>query len=360
MFDVKKKLRWSMLKAGTVITLALLTLFLVVVFTGTIEGIFQPSIEFRAHFLDVRGLRRGAPVWLFGTEVGSVKSIHLARAYGTIVTLSVKKSAVPFIMRDCRAEILTMGLLGDKYVELTAGTPEAGPIHPGAVVKGTTPTELSNIVEASTKTVEKVSDLIDKVEGLVARIAEGKGTLAKLINEPTLYDNLERSTAVLSSVLERFDNSRGSLYLLLEDPSLYQHLTALASSLEEYSRSLRESSGTLKKLVEDPSLYDSALAAVSNLERFARKLNQGQGSLEKFLEDPALYENLNLGAEHLTSILSRIERGEGVAGAFIRDEKMAMEVKNLLASIEGSANELKNLLKDIQEDPKKYFRFSLF
>jgi phospholipid/cholesterol/gamma-HCH transport system substrate-binding protein len=360
MFDMKKRLRWSMLKAGVVVTLALMTLFLAVIFTGTIEGILSPSIELRAHFRDVKGLRKGAPVWLFGTEVGSVKSIQLAPAFGTIVTLSVKKNAVPFVMSDSHAEVLTMGLLGDKYIELTSGSPAAGPIHPGDMVIGTTPAELTNIVEASAKTVEKVSGLIDKVESLITSIAEGKGTLAKLINESTLYDNLERSTAILSSTLEGFENSRGTLYLLLNDPSLYNQLAALTSSLEGSIRILRESAGTLKKLVEDPSLYGNALAAVSNLERFARKLNQGQGSLGRFLDDPALYQNLNLGAENLTSILSRIERGEGVAGALIRDEKTAMEVKNLLVSIEVAAEELKNLLKNIQEDPQKYFHFSLF
>jgi len=349
-----------MLKAGIVITLALMTLFLAVIFTGTIEGILAPSIEFQAQFRDVKGLRKEAPVWLFGTEVGSVKSIQLAPVYGTIVTLSVKKNAVPFIMRDSHAEILTMGLLGDKYVELTSGSSAAGPIHPGDLIIGTTPAELTNIVEASTKTIEKVSDLMSKVEVLVASITEGKGTLAKLINDSKLYDNLERSTATLTSVLEKLESSRGTLYLLLKDPSLYNQLTALASSLEESSRRLSESSGTLNKLMEDPSLYDKALAVASDFERFAKKLNRGDSSLGKFMEDPSLYENLNRGAENLTSILSRIEKGEGVAGAFVRDENMAMEIKSLLVRIEGSAEELKKLLENIREDPGKYFHFSIF
>jgi phospholipid/cholesterol/gamma-HCH transport system substrate-binding protein len=82
MFEMKKQLSWSALKAGAVITLAFVILFVVVMYAGTIERIFTPSIELEAVFQDVKGLRKGAPVWLFGTEVGSVKDIQLGPVSG--------------------------------------------------------------------------------------------------------------------------------------------------------------------------------------------------------------------------------------------------------------------------------------
>jgi len=242
-----------MLKAGLVITLALITLFLGAIFTGTIGGILAPAIEFRAQFRDVKGLRKGAPVWLFGTEVGSVKSIQLAPAYGTIATLLVKKNAVPFIMSDSHAEILTMGLLGDKYIELTSGSPAAGPIHPGEMIKGTTPAELTSIVEASTKTIEKVSELVNKLEKLIAGIAEGHGSLAKLINEPTLYDNIEKSAAILYSTLERIEKS-GTLKKLIENPELYDHLDKSAEHLDSILKRINSGKGMAGALVQDETL----------------------------------------------------------------------------------------------------------
>lgn len=326
MFDIKKQLRWSALKAGVVITLALLILFAIVLYAGTIGQMLTPSFELRAQFQDVKGLRKGAPVWLFGTEVGSVKKIELDPIYGTVVTLSVDKSAEPFIRSNSEAEVLTMGLLGDKYVELSAGLPEAGPVQPGAMIKGEAPAELTRVVEASAKTIEKMSELVGKVDMLIANIVKGRGTLSKLINEPTLYDNLEKSTALLSSILEQIENSRGTLKLLLEDPSLYRRMTATVSSLEEWSKNLRESSGTLKKLIENPELY----------------------------------ENLNKSAENLDSILTSINSGKGMAGALVRDEKLVLEVRETLLEIRGLAGEMKILLKDINEHPEKYFKFSLF
>jgi phospholipid/cholesterol/gamma-HCH transport system substrate-binding protein len=51
--------------------------------------------------------------------------------------------------------------------------------------------------------------------------------------------------------------------------------------------------------------------------------------------------------------LKRIDSGEGTAGALIRDEKLAQELKDTI-------RELKELTADIKENPKKYFKFSVF
>jgi phospholipid/cholesterol/gamma-HCH transport system substrate-binding protein len=326
MFEMKKQLRWSALKAGSVITLALLTLFVVVLYAGTMKRIFTPSMEFKAQFEDVKGLRKGAPVWLFGTEVGSVKDIQLDPVYGTVVTLSVEKSALAFLRSNSQAEILTMGLLGDKYVELTPGSPRAGPMKPGEVIKGTVPPELTRVVEASAKTIEKTGELIETMESLITSITKGQGSVSKFLNDPTLYNNLEKSSAALHSTLER----------------------------------IQKSQGTLNLLIENPALYNRSLAAVSELEQFTKKLKGGQGTLGKLVEDPQLYENLNRSAKNLDGILSSMDKGEGMAGAFIRDEDLVKQVRETLLEIRGLAEEMKRVLKEIKEHPEKYFQFRVF
>ena len=326
MFEMKKQLTWSALKAGSVITLALLTLFVVVMYAGTIEQVFTPSIELKAGFQDVRGLRKGAPVWLFGTEVGSVKDIQLGPVQGTMVTLLVKKSVMAFLKRDSQAAILTMGLLGDKYVELTPGSPGARSIQQGEVIKGTVPPELPRVIEASTNTIEKTGELIDKVEALIGSITKGQGLFSKFLNDPSLYNNLEKATATLRSILE----------------------------------GIQESQGTLKLLIENPSLYERALAAVSDLEQFTKKLKAGEGTLGKLVEDPQLYENLNRSARNLNGILSGIDKGEGMAGALVRDEELVRKLRGTLSEIRELAQELRMVLKDIKEHPEKYFQFKMF
>jgi phospholipid/cholesterol/gamma-HCH transport system substrate-binding protein len=343
MFDTRRQLRWSKIKVGLVITIAFLILLVAVFFAGNIQNIFLKKAELKIQFKDVVGLRKGAPVWILGLEEGSVKNITLDPTYGVIVTIVVNKNALGFVKKDSRAAILTMGLLGDKYIELSTGSPQEEPIRSGEMIQGSSEMGLREVM----------GQFIEKMDSLVTKIGKGQGTIAKLLNDPTLYNDLTKATHHFTALVQDIKNSRGTLKLLIEDPSVYKKISGAASSLEEFSRRINQGSGTLKNLLEDPSLYNKTLAAASQIEEFSRKLNEGQGTLKRIIEDPALYENLNRDMKELSSILERIEKGEGVAGSLIQDKELAKELKETIS-------ELKELLKNIKEHPGKYFKFSLF
>jgi phospholipid/cholesterol/gamma-HCH transport system substrate-binding protein len=385
MFDVKKQLRWSKLKAGLVITLACLALLVAVFFAGSIQNIFSKEQELKIQFKDVKGLRKGAPVWILGIEEGSVKNITLNPVYGVIVTVAVSNRAMRFIKKDSSATVLTMGLLGDKYVELSTGSPGAEPIRSGEIITGMTEVGLAGVMETSGKAIDRITQFMERMDSLITRIEAGQGTIAKLLNDPALYNNLTKTSQSLSVMVGELSLARGTLRLLIEDPSLYNRLLAAASSMEEFSKTLNEPGtlkrliedpslynrllaaassmeefsktlnepGTLKRLIEDPSLYDKTLAVVSRLEEFSKRIAESHGTLIKLIEDPRLYENLNKGSTELSSILARINSGEGLAGALIKDQDLAKELKD-------TVEELKTLLNDIKEHPKKYFKFSVF
>ncbi len=343
MSDAKRQLKWSQIKVGLVITVAFLILLISVFFAGNIQNVFLKKAELKIQFKDVVGLRKGAPVWILGLEEGSVKDITLDPTYGVIVTIAVNKNALQYVRKDSRATILTMGLLGDKYIELSTGSPRAEPIRPGETVKGASEMGLREVM----------GQFIERIDSLVTKIESGQGTIAKLLNDPALYNNLIGATHSLSALVENVKNSKGTLKLLIEDPTLYKKMLAATSSIEEFSKKINESPGTLRYLIEDPSLYNKALTAASQIEEFSRKLNESQGTLKKMIEDPAVYENLNKDLKELSSILEKIEKGQGLAGAFIQDTELAKELKD-------TVTELKELLKNIKEHPKKYFKFSVF
>ncbi len=371
MFEMRKQLRWSKLKVGMVITVALLLLLVALFFAGGIEEVLSPKMDLKIQFQDVRGLRKGAPVWIFGTEVGSVRKIDLDPSLGAVVTISLKKNVQGFIKKDARASIMTMGLLGDKYIELSTGSLKAEPIGAGDMMKGSIPVEISEVMETAGISISKIGDFIQKLDNLIVKIEKGEGTLSKFLTDPSIFDNLNRSIKTLSLTLEEIKESRGTLKMLVEDPSLYQRMVSAVSSIEDFAkkteesvgeitRKVNESQGTLKKLVEDPTLYDKALATLSSIDRFSKKLNDETGTLKKLIEDPQLYENLNQGAIRLSTILKRIDQGEGLAGALLKEKELIKELEQTLVEFREAAGELKELLKDIKVNPRKYLKFSIF
>lgn len=319
MIEPNKQLAWSQLKVGLVITVSIAILILTVFFAGSIENIVSPRVEITAKIRDVKGLRESAPVWLSGVEIGKVKAISLHPDYGTAVTLSVRKHTLGFLRKDAKVRVLTMGLLGDKYIDLNPGSSPAAPIGPGDLIEGESEIEFTDIMATSAMSIEKLTEFMARLERLVTRIESGGGTISKFIR----------------------------------DPSLYNELKDAARNISLTTQEIRDSRGTLRMLIEDPSLYTRISAATASIEEFGNKLNNGQGTLRKLVEEPELYDNIEKSSVHLSSILDRIDRGEGLLGASTRDQELVTELRALV-------QEMKELTKDIKENPKKYFKFSLF
>ncbi|MCX7913769.1 MAG: MlaD family protein [Thermodesulfovibrionales bacterium] len=326
MLDVKKQLMWSKLKVGIVITTALLILFLTVFFAGGIEEIFSPKVEIQAKIKDVKGLRRGSPVWLAGVEVGFVKRMKLHEEYGTIVTLSIKEDLLGFIKKDSVATVQTMGLLGDKYIELSGGSPDAKPLERGDILEGRSQLEIKDIVDVSAQSINKITEFLDRLNLFIARIEKSEGSLGKFLNDPSLYENLTETTRRFSLIVKDFEATPGTLQRLMKDPTLYEKL-------------------------QDASI---------KIEELTAKISKGEGTLGRLATDPTLYENLNDASKRLSEIAKQINEGEGIAGTLLRDKEMALEFKQVVVSLRDIIDELKLLTKDIKEQPKKYFKFSIF
>ncbi|NTU41563.1 MAG: MCE family protein [Nitrospirales bacterium] len=333
MFDRKKQLMWSKLRVGIVITMALLILLLTVLFAGSIEKIFSSTEMVQARIQNVNGLRMGAPVWFSGVEVGTVQEISLDPHSGTVVSLAINKDQMGLIKNDAVATVLTIGLLGDKYIDLSAGSPKADHLRPGDVLQGAAQLEMKDMMEIATTSIKNMNDFIGKLDLLVSDIRSGGGTLSKLIKDPDVYDNLREASQSFSQLMEDINRKKGTLGMLVKDPSLYEKLA--------------DTSGRINDLLQKLD------TTVGSVDTFARKLNTGSGSLNRLIEDPQLYDNLSAGSQQLTQLLERVNRGEGAAGVLLKDEETAVELRSTI-------KELRQLFEDLKTNPRKYFKFSVF
>lgn len=328
MFELKKQLMWSKLKVGIIITMALMILLFTVFFANGLEKILSPTIDIRTHIKDVKGLRQGSPVWFSGIEIGSVKRIDLHAEKGTVVTMSIKKDKAQFIKKDSVASVRTMGLLGDKYIEISIGSADASSVSPGDIIEGAEFMELKDVIKTGSDALKRITEFVGEMDSFIKKMEKLVNAISdsKFLKDPTLYNNLEEA-------------SRNLAYAL---------------------RDLKESEGTMKKIVQDPSLYNKMLSAASSLEEFGRKMNEGSGTLKKLSEDPSLYENLNMAALQLNSIFERINSGEGLVGSLLKDKELSNELRETVSELKTLSRELKELTKDIKSNPKKYFKFSIF
>ena len=316
MFDRKKQIKWASLRVGIVITLTLLIIFLVIVFSGGIQDLFKERTYLQIYISDVKGLRKGAPVRIAGVDVGEVKEIRLHKLYGTIVTVSIDKDVLNYLRSDAKATVQTIGLLGDKYIEIYSGESSL-PFRPSLGLQGYPQTEVREIINIASSTMSKIEGLISKLDTIVIKIDKAQGTIPKLLNDPSLYNNLNATILELKSTIQ--DINSGSIGMLAKDKELYQKLST----------------------------------TVNNLENTTNKIASSEGSLGKIINDPMLYDNLIRTTQKLEKLIEEIDKSEGAVSLLLRDKKTADDIRE-------SIKEIKELIQEIKKNPKKFFKFSVF
>ncbi len=306
------RVKWGELRVGIVILFAF-ALLLWASFTGSGFTVFSKTESLTAYFPSVNGLITGAPVWMSGMEVGHVKSVgFVERAGRPMVRVDFKVKREPFMMitADSKVAVSTMGLMGDRFLDVRIGSPDAPPVAPGDVLE---------IIQSA--------DLTSAFSGA-----------------PELMDNVSEAVGQLTAILERVNRGEGFLGSLTMASSTSANVDSLVYSARELLSDLNTSQ---KKL-------SSALGETADkLNRLTDSIDRGEGSLGRLVHDSTLYVNLSSLSGRADRLLASWEAGEGTVGRLLSDETVYEDVHILLG-------EVRALIDDIKLHPKKYFKVSIF
>ena len=231
--------------------------FVTVVFFGFIfvifniaggDGIFSSKYNLKARFPHVKGLHYGSEVSLAGLRVGVVKDIKIAsdNPKQLIVDLAVDKGMKDRIRKDSRASVKTQGVLGDKYIEITIGTPGEAELAPGSEI----------VVEEEQDLFSKSGMLVDDVK----RQFEKGGEVEMLIH------NLNLLSQNLSMITGDVRKERGMLHELIYGKGGVR-LSEAVGHLNEILRKVDQGEGSLGLLVNDPTVYEDIKTITGGAKR---------------------------------------------------------------------------------------------
>src|SRR5215469_12701691 len=139
------------LRVGIVMVLGISLLALAILSIGGGLRVLKRNEELTAQFHHVNGLQIGAPVHLSGVNVGSVSSIQFPsdpRSNYVTVRISIEANAVPRVHTDSVAKIESLGLLGDKFLLLTRGSPDAPSVHSGGLLRSQDPVNYESLLQS--------------------------------------------------------------------------------------------------------------------------------------------------------------------------------------------------------------------
>jgi len=395
------KLSFGQLRVGIFIFVALALLgFFILNATGEFNP-FEEKLTLKARFTNADGLREGAEVQLAGVHIGKVTEVRFLppdspedAKIEAVMSVDKELDGKPTserIRADSTAQLVATSVLGnDKMINITPGTPEAEPVKEFHVLDSQAAISINQLTQTGNDLLQQINKLAIPTNEILNKANQGEGTLGSLINDESLYRNLDQSIKETKLLVEKIRAGDGSAGKFVNDPELYNNLNSTVESLELISANLKEGKGTAGKFLNDEAVYNESKAMLTDLrkalkdvepslkrldqisqdlESITKDLNEGKGTAGKFLKDEQLYEDARKALTSLTSMTSRLDGvlgdaqgGKGTFGKLLTDETLYNNLNRTMSNVNQLSSESTKLIYDFRQNPKKYLtiKFKLF
>jgi phospholipid/cholesterol/gamma-HCH transport system substrate-binding protein len=318
------------LRVGTIIAAGLAIICFAIFSIGHGTRMFHRIDVIETHFHSINGLQAGAPVALAGVNIGAVDSIGFPddpHADYVIVKMWITDADLSRVRSDATAEIDTMGLLGDKYIEITGGNPQSPALAPGAVLSAQDPVDYQALLQkrGAGQMIENVMEMTGSLRSILDSIDKGHGILSELVKgEP----NGQQPQLTLADLRKTFDN-------------MNKLAAEMDVMLEKVNRGQGLAGAMFSEKTNGKELLDKVQSAATSMNQTALKLNQlvdrfnrGNGAVQRLISDQQyanqLLNNLQVSLADMKDILRKIDDGQGSVGLAVNDPSLYRDAKNFL------------------------------
>jgi phospholipid/cholesterol/gamma-HCH transport system substrate-binding protein len=353
----QKQLKWSELRVGLTVVLASITLGVLLFLMSGTTGLFTRKIILRTYFDNAGGLREGAAVRLNGVDIGNVTKIRVVpdkdkQLTPVEVVMKVSTKYSFNLRRDSVASLSTAGVLGETYIDIDSSQAIGAVAENGDTLPTQVHPDFNQVVRSSQSTLQNMDALLKRADRILAFAESGKGSLGKLIYDPTLYDRFSATVSEFKGIVDQISKGQGSLGQLVSRNDAYDKVMSILDKLNGIADDLQQGKGSAGKLLKDPALYNNANDTIANAKKLTEEINAGKGTLGKLTKDEELARKLDNTISKLSAISTRLEAGQGTVGKLFKDEALYNNSDKMLV-------ETRELIKSIRENPKKYLSIKL-
>ena len=274
-------------------------------FTLTDAALFRGRYIVSTIVPDAGGIRRGDPVQMRGVNIGRVQAFRISHE-GVEIRLEIEGEYE--IPNDSRVELKSFSLLSGLAAIVIPGSSTTY-VSSGDRLPGTSE---AGIMETATNIADEAEKTLGRVQALLS-----EGTV----------QNVEASTDRVKTLL-------GQLSRVTEEQR--KELNGLMASL-------RVSAGEVEKAATGPELE----AALKRIDLLTQKADTTVDSLQR-------------SSGSLETLVKRIEKGEGTLCKLSSDEALYASMNKTAESLNAAAGDLRALLQDVKQNPKRYVKFSIF
>lgn len=361
------------IRIGLFVLVSLAAFLTLIYLLGAQARLFEARYDLVAEFTEVGGLVPGATVRLAGVQIGRVSSAVLPEgpAGKVRVTLNITRRFADRIRKDSVARIETQGLLGDKLVEISLGSPGAPALRSGESIATRDPIELNRLAGEGVEILKNVSALSANLNTTVEALNKS-GTVEDLSATLKLT---RRAAEQIGRITREVEQGKGWLHALVyEEPEALRRLNALLASTERLlARADRgESAVSVLFSSESGRAMRRLLEAIESLSQMTEKAKGSDSLLAALFFDPqykGMLDDLRTLARNFREVSERLAQGKGVVGGLLMDEggsalgQATQDFKVALANLRAITDRLaagEGTLGGLLEDPTVYENLAAF
>jgi phospholipid/cholesterol/gamma-HCH transport system substrate-binding protein len=383
------------LRIGALVLVGIVLFIGFVLSVGKRSALFQEKYSLWASFNSTEGLAVGSPVRLAGVMVGNVTRITFGREprdRRIAINLSVERRVQDRIREDSVASIGTIGLVGDKVLEITVGSYDRPILQAGAQLASVDPPDyfrllqkgdqiLDNVTRISASLDEFLSgggktekrtlnDALRSLQTTLVEIEKGQGLAHDLIygkEGGELLGRVDRMAQTLERLAKAIETERGLLHALIYTPEeeTLGRLTRTLDNADALLKDVKDGPGMLHALIYDregAELIARLGRTSERLDAFVGSLQEGKGLVPSLLFDPERVKvlddlqtataSLRALTGDLQAVVARLRQGEGTIGALLEDPTVYEDLSALLRGANRSLI-LRSLIRSTREDGAK-------
>jgi phospholipid/cholesterol/gamma-HCH transport system substrate-binding protein len=255
------------------------------------------------------------------------------------------------VRKDSVARIDTQGLLGDKIVELTVGTPDAPPTRDGDVVASRDPSDMGQVVGQASQAVKDVAALATTLKETAESIKQ-----AKLVEQASAtIGNAQKVTEQVSRLVGEVERGRGWAHVLIyEEPTALKQMNQVIATTQKLLDRIERGEGAAGVLTSEQSTAAAKrlVAAIDRLGRAAEQPGADEGLIPALLFDPKyknVVEDLKVVAHNFREVSDRLVGGKGTLGGLIKDEPADASIRQASRDLQAALANLKEITAKINE-----------
>ncbi len=257
-------------------------------------------------FDDVAGLKEKSDVRMAGVLVGKVARIRLV---GGKAMVDIELTRDVALREGASASIQSLGMLGDKYVELIPGPIAASALPEGATLKGEAPVSFDQITRLARDIEVDIRDITSNLkESLGGALGEERLT--------GIVDNVLVLSQELRKILE---SNRANIDATTAN--FKEFSTQMAQLVDRIDKLVASNSGNVTDSISNAKELTTKLqTTVDNMNAITTKIADGQGTVGKLVNDEETVKNLN-------AALNSVKEGvDNLSGAMNRVKKLNLEL----------------------------------